>query len=100
MADLLLSDFDVERIASAIVAKLAAPRADELVDRRSCGAAGRLWDRIVATDPSVIKDGRRLVMRRDDFARALDRHRVVRAPVPAPADDLYQRSLAPRRASR
>jgi len=54
-----------------------------LVDRRTAGISGRLWDRLVASgELSVMRDGRRYVAYRRDVRAALERRQVPRAPVP------------------
>jgi len=56
---------------------------DGLVDRRTAGISGRLWDRLVASgELSVMRDGRRYVAYRRDVRAALERRHVPRGPEP------------------
>lgn len=77
----------VEALADALAERLSEKlerRGDDLLDRRTAGISGRLWDRLVASgELPVMRDGRRYVAKRGDVERALERRRVLRVIPPA-----------------
>lgn len=85
----------LEQLASESENARAGDR--ELVDRRTSGVSGRLWDRLVASgELAVMKDGRRYVAYRSDVVAALERRRVLRKEKPKTVDrrDEYEQLLA------
>lgn len=82
----VLLDGFADMVAERVVKRLGEQsRGDEFVDRRTAGVSVRQWRRWAkdGTLP-VFRDGRRLVCKRSDLVRAVEKNRV---PVNARSND-------------